>query len=184
MLANQFSPDNDFTAADIRKEIKKCVKWNCPTCNGTYSKSVCEREVGDDSCPYCKNEQLLYGFNGVAQTESDAITEWVDTDIDTNGIMSTSNFRVDWACNVCGGIYREAVNKHVRDYHDNIHDCPYCNNRNPLAGFNTLDTVIKDVDKLWSSNNDKTIKEVLPNNYYTAEWKCRICGGMYNERVR
>lgn len=36
--------------------------------------------------------------------------------------MSTSNIRVDWACNVCAGIYREAVNKHVRDFHDNIQD--------------------------------------------------------------
>ncbi|MBE5967268.1 MAG: hypothetical protein E7255_09940 [Lachnospiraceae bacterium] len=28
--------------------------WNCPTC---YSARIYDREVGDDSCPYCSNKK-------------------------------------------------------------------------------------------------------------------------------
>lgn len=183
LLAKEFSPENDCTAGEIRKDLKKWIKWICPTCKGTYSKQVCDREVGDDSCPYCRNEQLLYGFNGVAQTEKLAITEWADTDIDPNGIMATSNIRIDWECKKCGGIYREPLNKHIRDFHNDVHDCPYCINRKPLAGLNTLEIIINDVARVWSNSNDKHYSELLPTSTYYAEWKCDTCGGFYREQV-
>ena len=181
LLAAEFSPENNCTAGKIRKNSKKWVKWICPDCNGTYSKQVCEREVGDDSCPYCRNEQLLYGFNGVAQTESLAIKEWADTDIDPNSIMATSRIRIDWECEKCGGIYREPLNKHIQDFHNNVHNCPYCNNRKPLAGYNTLKVKCKRLMEEWNYRSNYLIVDpdtILPT--YTDEvwWTCE-CGKSY-----
>lgn len=45
--------------------------WKYIDCSGEYRADINKRSLGDDSCPYCKNEQLLYGYNGVAQTESE-----------------------------------------------------------------------------------------------------------------
>ncbi len=183
LLAKEYSNENNFPIGEIRKTHKKWVKWDCPNCSGTYSKQVCEREVGDDSCPYCKNEQLLYGFNGVAQTETFAISEWADSDVDPSGILATSNVKVDWECEECGGIYREPIKKHIQDYYNNFNDCPYCNNRRPLTGLNTLETVLDDIVSIWSTSNDKHYSELLPSSGYDAEWKCNICNGLYKETI-
>jgi NAD-dependent SIR2 family protein deacetylase len=140
--------------------------------------------MSDDSCPYCKNEKLLYGFNGVAQTDAEAITEWIDEDVDPYEIFASSSIRVDWKCEACSGIYREPINKHLKDYYDNVNDCPYCNNRKALAELNTLDTILDDVEDIWSDTNEKHYTELLPTSSYRAEWKCNRCGGKYNEYVR
>ena len=182
LLVEEFSPENDFTAGEIRKDLKKWVKWICPTCKGTYSKLVLEREVGDDSCPYCRGEQLLYGYNGVAQTEVDAITEWADAEIDPSGVKATSSIKIDWECEECGGIYRESINKHIQDFYDEVNDCPYCNGRKALPGFNSLKQANPEWIKEWSYQNNYLICDldlILPEFGEDVWWNCSKCGYDY-----
>lgn len=107
-----------------------------------------------------------------------------DSNTNPNEIFATSSIRVDWKCEECSGIYREPINKHLTDYYDNVNDCPYCNDKKALAGLNSLDTILDDAEDIWNDTNKKHYTELLATSSYRAEWKCKTCGGAYNEYVR
>jgi len=41
-----------------------------------YEHPIKDREIGDDSCPFCKNERALEDFNSLADTHELLIKEW------------------------------------------------------------------------------------------------------------
>ena len=58
-LAKEYAPDNEYNVTRVNKESKSWAYWICPDCHGRYGAYVNERQVGDDSCPFCKNEKAL-----------------------------------------------------------------------------------------------------------------------------
>lgn len=75
-LAREYSDKNERNVKTIRKDSKTWIYWDCPECKGTYGEFVNLREVNDDSCPYCKGERALEGFNSLADTHKKLISEW------------------------------------------------------------------------------------------------------------
>ena len=61
--------------------------------------------------------------------------------------------------------------------------CPYCHDRLPLPGFNTLADRYPEIAELWDVSNDRTADSVLPSSCYNAAWKCPDCNGVFNAYV-
>lgn len=49
----EWSPNNERSMSDFLATSSSTALWICPTCNGEYPAVVREREVEDESCPYC-----------------------------------------------------------------------------------------------------------------------------------
>ena len=52
-LITEYSLKNEVPISEYPVNSVHKVLWTCPTCHGDYPYRICDREVGDDSCPYC-----------------------------------------------------------------------------------------------------------------------------------
>jgi hypothetical protein len=75
-LATEFSPTNERGPETYHKSNKTWVSWLCPTCSGEYSYPINEREVGDNSCPFCRGTKVLPGVNSFEHNHPDLMEEW------------------------------------------------------------------------------------------------------------
>lgn len=179
-LANEYAPDNEYDITRVNKESRTWAYWICPKCHGRYGAYVNEREVGDDSCPYCKNERGLEGLNSLVDTHEILAIEW-----STNNIRKPSEFVKKnvylalWNCPTCNNEYTERIcNREVGD-----DSCPYCNNRRVLIGFNSLLDTHSLLTEEWSPNNERNASEFTKSNTYAALWDCPTCHGEYIARI-
>jgi rubrerythrin len=100
--------------------------WECPTCHGEYHASIFDREVGDDSCPYCNNKRTLPGFNSLTDTHKLLAAEWSSNNsYDTSNFMKSHTYWALWECPTCHGEY----NARICDREVGDDSCPYCSNR-------------------------------------------------------
>ena len=176
VIAEHFSPNNGFTADDILSTSYRLVKWICPTCGGEYSASVKDMVNGHVECPYCNNQKPLAGFNTLKVLYPEIAKQMTpNNDKGPDDVLPTSGYLAEWTCPTCGGEYFASVKDMVNG---NV-ECPYCNNRKPLAGFNTLKVLYPDIAKQMTPNNEKGPDDVLPTSAYFAEWACPICGHKY-----
>ncbi len=75
----------------------------------------------------------MIGWNTVEDIKSELIKEWsVKNDRRPSEYTYCSAWRVLWNCSTCGGEYAETI----RNRKGNMDECPYCDNRRPLQGFN------------------------------------------------
>lgn len=184
-LAKEWSSSNELAADQVLRTTIHYGLWECPKCHGEYSYSIKDRHVGDNSCPYCNNRKALAGYNTLETILDDIDFIWNDSnDKDYTELLPSSSYDAEWKCGICKGIYKESVSSFVINHLNGEDDCPYCNGRKVLVGVNTLETVLSDIDKLWSTLNEKHYTELLPTSNYNAEWRCNVCGGFYFETVK
>ena len=50
--------------------------WKCPVCTGEYQQVIKEKFYREISCPYCRNQKVLKGFNDLATTQQSLMNEW------------------------------------------------------------------------------------------------------------
>jgi rubrerythrin len=179
-LAKEWSPNNKVKPSEVKRDSAAAFKWICPTCSGEYSYVVCDREVGDDSCPFCAGERLLTGFNDLATTDPELAKEWADTNDRTpDTVMKRNIISADWKCPTCGGIYPALIcDREVGD-----DSCPFCAGERPLAGFNDLTTTDPELAEEWAETNKRTPDTVMKKNAILADWKCPTCGGIYSAKI-
>lgn len=131
---------------------------------------------GHVECPYCNNQKPLAGFNTLKVLYPEiAKLMSPNNDKGADDVLPTSRYLAEWICSTCGGKYYAFVDEMV----NGDVECPYCNNRKPLAGFNTLKVLYPDIAKQMTPNNEKGPDDVLPTSAYFAEWACPICGHKY-----
>lgn len=51
-LIKEYSLKNEVPISEYPVNSVHKVLWTCPTCHGDYLYRMCDREIGDDSCPY------------------------------------------------------------------------------------------------------------------------------------
>ena len=182
-LAKEYSPTNDYSVERVNKNTVTKAKWICPTCSGEYWYSIAEREVGDDSCPYCKGERPLAGYNTLETVLDDIQEVWANTN-ERSYSEFTSSYKqpADWICKKCGGIYSESIESFVEKHLKGEDDCPFCNGRKPLKGFNTIKAVNPPWFKEWSYQYNYLIcdpDEVLPTYGEKVWFECSNCHHEY-----
>lgn len=94
--------------------------------------------------------------------------------------LDTSAYIALWICPSCRGEYSHPIRE--RNVGDD--NCPYCNNRKVLAGFNSLADIDKELTQEWSPNNYKQPSEFLCSSSFSALWICPSCRGEYSYPIR
>lgn len=172
-----YSPNNVWKPDEIFYDSRRWLKWICNTCHGEYSAYVKEIVNGKE-CPFCSEKYPLPGFNTLAVKHPDIAAMWSEkNEISADETLVNGNNAV-WTCPVCHGDYnapiKEVVNGNV--------DCPYCNDRKLLPGFNSLATRYPDIAVMWSGKNKFSADQILPNTTM-AFWTCPTCHGDYPARI-
>lgn len=180
-LALEFSPNEVRNPNEFTKDMAYSILWRCPICQGDYSCSIQNREIDDDSCPYCNDNRPLLGFNTLLDTHPELIKEWsFSNERGPETFTKEIKTPVKWICPTCNGEYRAKINE--REVGDD--SCPYCNDKKPLVGYNTLVDTHPELAEEWSPNNDKSPYEITKEYAYSAKWRCMVCNGEFTAKVK
>ena len=179
-LITEYSLKNEVPISEYPVNSVHKVLWTCPTCHGDYLYRICDREIGDDSCPYCRHKKILVGFNSLADTDPDLAKEWSSGNSDLpSEYMKSSTHRALWTCPTCHGNYFYRICD--RELDDD--SCPYCRNLKVLPGFNSLPDLAPELVNEWSSENPDLPSEYTRSSTHRALWTCPSCHGDYFYRI-
>ena len=179
-LIKEYSLKNEVPISEYPVNSVHKVFWTCPTCHGDYLYRICDREIGDDSCPYCRHKKILSGFNSFADTDPDLAKEWSSDNPDLpSEYMKSSWYRALWTCPTCHGNYFYRICD--RELDDD--SCPYCRNLKVLPGFNSLPDLAPELISEWSSENPDLPSEYTRSSTHRALWTCPSCHGDYFYRI-
>ena len=185
-LAKEWSEKNDRGPETVTRNFANTVWWTCPQCNGDYLRAPKERSVGDDSCPFCKGWRILPGVNTLADTNPVLASEWSPNNERTaDSVMKSFTDKYKWICPECGGEYWErVVNRSPEGGSD---DCPYCNDKKPLKGYNTLADRYPELVDEWSDIENYALymesDAILPSSTKIAFWNCSLCKHTYTKKI-
>ena len=178
-LAREYTLDNEYDVTRINKESKTWAYWICPECHGRYGAYVNERELGDDSCPYCKNERALPNFNSLADTHKLLTKEWSPNNKRKPIEFVKKNiYTALWNCPTCHGEYAARIcDREVGD-----DSCPYCNNRKALPGYNSFKVQNNELMEEWDTIDNYLLcnpDEIINTYSKDVWWSCRDCKTKY-----
>lgn len=130
LLLKEWSLKNERSPAEFLKSNTYNALWKCPTCNGEYTARICDREVGDDSCPYCNNRIALPGINTFKVKHKDLMEEWdyVNNYLLCNAdqILDTYSKDVWWTCQDCNTKYLMSPKRKLYYQNRRMKSCSYC----------------------------------------------------------
>ena len=75
-LIKEWSSLNKQEMSSVRANSTYNAWWKCPVCTGEYQKIIKEKFYRENSCPYCRNQKVLKGFNDLATTQQSLMNEW------------------------------------------------------------------------------------------------------------
>lgn len=185
-LIPEWSSNNENKPDEVVATSTLPALWICPTCHGEYSASIRDREVGDDSCPYCNNRKPLVGYNTLADKKPELVSEWSpNNESKPDEVVATSTLPALWICPTCHGEYSASI----RDREAGDDACPYCRNKKPLPGFNTLQARHPELVQQEWCYAENLLLGVNPDNIlesYSGKvwWKCPTCGRKYIMTVK
>ena len=62
-LIKEWSTLNKQKMSSVRVNSTYTAWWKCPVCTGEYQQVIKEKFYRENSCPYCRNQKVLKGFN-------------------------------------------------------------------------------------------------------------------------
>ena len=140
-LAAEWSPNNELSADEVLPGLRRRYLWICPECGGEYSAQMCNREVGDDACPYCRDQKVLPGYNSLAVRVPDLVeNEWCEIEniliqVDPDHVLTTSNQKVWWKCPTCEGKYMMSISDRMMKRKRGHIACQQCRGRRWIRRF-------------------------------------------------
>jgi len=178
-LSKEWSPSNERGPGTYLKMNIIKVLWNCPTCGGEYRDLINEREVGDDSCPFCHKNRALEGYNSLVDTDFELSQEWSPSNERGPETYHKNNKNwVTWKCPTCGGDYRYPVIE--REVGDD--SCPFCKGTKVLPGYNSFMIKHPDLMETWDYTNNYILcnaDHILDTMLDTVWWICKECNHKY-----
>ena len=120
-VAKTWSPRNAAKPSELSSRSNTEVWWVCE--NGHEWKArVADRTEGH-GCPYCAGQRVWKGYNDLATTHPDLMSEWSDKNknLDPETITFKNRSNVWWHCSKCGNDYQAVVYARAKG-----RVCPFC----------------------------------------------------------
>lgn len=174
------------------------IKCLCHNCNGFWSGSI-QKFVSHNTkscgckkyykyCKKCKHKNTLknsicincgYKFNknsnSLAEEHPEILSKWDynKNSISPYNITSGSHKRIWWICE-SGHSWQIAIDDKVR-YKIN---CPYCDNKKVLMGFNDFASHHQELCIEWDYDKNYFLPSEIVSNHYKTKiyWICNKCG--------
>ena len=120
-IAKTWSPKNLKKPSEVSPKSNSEVLWICE--QGHEWKSRIADRTDGHGCPYCAGQRVWKGFNDLATTHPDLMTEWSDKnkELDPETITFKNRSNVWWHCSKCGNEYQAVVYAKA-----NGRICPFC----------------------------------------------------------
>lgn len=119
-IAKTWSPKNEKKPSETSTRSNADVLWICEH-GHEWKARVADRTEGH-GCPYCAGQRVWKGFNDLATTHPDLISEWSDkNNISPDSITYKNRTNVWWHCSNCGSDYQAVVYAKA-----NGRVCPFC----------------------------------------------------------
>ncbi len=134
--------------------------WKCQK-GHKYRAKVSSRDASNSGCPYCANQQVLRGFNDLATTNPELITQadgW-----DPSKVISGKS-QVNWIC-PSGHRTKASIDKRKSGS-----GCRVCMHQEVLKGYNDLQTKYPEIAIEALGWDPST---VLPKSGKSRLWKCK-----------
>lgn len=175
-IARELSDKSPFKANVLLCDMPIMCTWVCGKCHGEYPARVNERTSKDFQCPYCSGKLKKEHFISIADKYPRLIDLWSKNNIgNIKEYQYTNTDAYIWKCKRC----HEEYSATVSDMMNNTDNCPYCTNRIPLVGFNTITDKYPSLIKLWSDKNDKKPIDYTYTTKRSFYWKCDVCKANY-----
>lgn len=146
--------------------------WKCSTCGYEWQSSPSHRCGRGDGCPFCSGKVVISGKNDLATLHPLIAAEWhpaKNQPLLPSQVSKCSNRRIWWRCKL-GHEWIASINDRVSDQTQ----CPYCQNRKVLAGFNDLATTHPVLSKEWNYERNTLLPtEVTAGSKKNVWWKCQ-----------
>lgn len=150
MLAAQWHPvkNGDLKPHQVTPNANSKAWWLRQECGHEWEAKISSRNRRNDGCPVCYGRLVLRGFNDLATTHPQIISEWHPT---KNGTLTPyeigrgSQRKVWWICQK-GHEWETSPNNRTGK---GITSCPICAGRIVLAGFNDLATTHPEMATQW-----------------------------------
>lgn len=123
-------------------------------------------------CPVCTGKTIIPGENDLESYSPELARQWIrekNGTLTPDSVSIYSNKRVWWRCDR-GHEWQSAIS--VRTTKQS--GCPYCSNRQVLAGFNDLKTIEPMVAAQWHPTLNAPLEPemVLPGSAKRVWWRC------------
>ncbi|HEM5239016.1 TPA: zinc-ribbon domain-containing protein, partial [Streptococcus suis] len=102
--------------------------------------------------------------------QKEHLDEWsISNIIQSNQVDALTNIGVIWNCNNCKGEYKCSPIDKLRI------QCPYCDNKQMLKGFNTLQEKFPQFEVFWDDKNPNAFGDYWQHSKETLSWICPCC---------
>ena len=119
-ISMTWSPKNELKPSEVSSRSNTEILWQCEQ-GHEWKARVADRTEGH-GCPYCAGQRVWKGFNDLATTHPDLISEWSDKNkISPDSITYKNRTNVWWHCSKCGNDYQAVVYTRT-----NGRICPFC----------------------------------------------------------
>lgn len=187
-VAEVWSDTNEKSYSDYLPDSDEYAEWVCKKCHGTYrfqiNLYISFAESGISGCPYCQNLKPKAGFNTLEVFIDDIGDVWSPQNrLNYTEYIFNDDSESLFICSKCHGTYLYPINRYVNARQSGIETCPYCQNKIALAGFNSVETVVTNIDDVWAESNPKNYTAYCVTSTETVYWKCVKCGNIFKKGV-
>ncbi len=160
---NSQNPENYTKSSNFK------VWWKCN--KGHEWEATINSRTHGNSCPYCSGRSAIKGINDLATTNPLLLKEWnyeKNNNLKPTDLKSGSGKKVWWKCGK-GHEWEATIYNRISGT-----NCPYCNNKKVLVGYNDLMTTNYSLCKEWNYEKNKTmIPQMFTNgSHKKVWWKC------------
>ena len=179
-----FDKNKDIQPDQVTGGTSRSAWWKCEK-GHSWKAIIANRYRLRRGCPYCANKKVLVGFNDLLSQHPDIAAQWDyerNAGLRPEAIVSGSNIRVWWICEVCGGEWQSSPNNRTRKNAK----CPFCTSEMLLPGFNDLATKKPELAKEWNQekNGKLTPEDVMEYSNKKVWWRCLECGYEWQAKIQ
>ena len=154
-----------LTSGSSKKAWWKCEKGH------SYDATIKSKTIGNLKCPICYNRRILKGYNDLATTNPELLSEWdyKKNTISPDEITAGAEKMIWWICSK-GHSYQSFAYNRKKGV-----GCPYCDGKKVLVGYNDLASTNPDISKEWDYKKNGNLKptDITAGSHKKVHWKCQ-----------